>query len=290
MIKKVASILFLVFLSSCASTGTILRRDAGTGTAAAGHTVESMPSFSYRILKTAVMLSGYKKIYAADTETLIEHTQKINSKKSHKPPQNFYHRFAVTETTIHGRPCFFIAPKQNARADAAVFFLYGGGFMLGIDFYHWNTIERIITGLSVPVCVPMYPIYPETDPGTIIAFIDESFAQFCAAYPEARITGLGDSSGAYLLLSFCHYLSAANAPRFPDQLICVSPAQITGIDEATLNEMESIDKKDVVISIDILKNLSSIFNLHNDDLNWFSAPLYGDFSRFPPITVFSGTR
>jgi acetyl esterase/lipase len=242
------------------------------------------------MLEMGVKLSGYKKIYASDAEALIARTQKINSGRSYAPPKRFYRRFIVTETMVQGRPCFIIAPGQNVNTDRAVFFLYGGGFMLGIDFFHWNTVERILTELSVPICVPMYPIYPETDPNIIISFINESFTRFCEAYPEARIIGLGDSSGAYLLLSFCHYLTATNAFRFPDQLICVSPAQVVGIDEVVLNEMKAIDKKDVTISITILENLPFIFNLNGDDLNWFSAPLYGDFSRFPPIAVFSGTH
>jgi acetyl esterase/lipase len=247
------------------------------------------PSFSYRMLEAAVRLSGYKKIYATDAETLIERAQKINSGNTHAPPKKFYRRFIVTETTIQDRPCYLITPKKNARTDTAVFFLFGGGFMLGIDFWHWNTIEHILSELSVPVYVPLYPFYPETNPYTIISFVGEAFADLCTAYPQARITGMGDSSGAYLLLSFCHYLTETNALRFPDQLICVSPAQVVGIDGATLREMRELDKKDLLISIAILENLPLIFNLREDELTWFSTPLYGDFGRFPPISVFSGT-
>jgi acetyl esterase/lipase len=289
-IKTAAVILFLALVSACASINQSLSPDTGIYGVAPENPDSYTPSFSYRILEMAVRLSGYKKIYASDAETLVARTQKINSGKTHRPPDNFYRRFSVRETVIQGRPCFFIVPKQNAQTDRAVFFLHGGGFMLGIDFWHWNTVERILVELSIPVCVPLYPIYPETNPDVIISFVSESFMRLCEAYPEARITCLGDSSGAYLLLSFCHYLAAANVSRFPDQLICVSPAQLVGIDEAALNEMKAIDKKDVLISIRILENLPLLFNLNDADLNWFSAPLYGDFSRFPPVVVFSGTR
>jgi acetyl esterase/lipase len=290
--RAAAAFFFYLLLTGCATAG--LHKDAGYDAGTAGFAAKNAPSFSYRMLETMVKMSGYKKIYASDADTLKARAQKINDGKAHVPPKNFYRRFAVIEETVHGRPVFFIAPKQNARTDAAVFFLHGGGFMLGIDSWHWNTIERIVDELSVPVCAPLYPVYPETNPDTIIAFVSESFSRLCDAYPEARLTGLGDSSGAYLLLSFCHYLAETNAPlagpRFPDQLICVSPAQLVGIDAATLAQMKAIDKKDVLISMGILKNLPLMFNLRDDDLNWFSAPLLGDFSSFPPITVFSGTH
>ncbi|MDR0475269.1 MAG: alpha/beta hydrolase [Treponema sp.] len=279
---------FGITISACASAN--LYHDTGIESENTEPGVSGKLSFSYHILEAAVKLSGYKKIYANSAEKLVSHAQKLNNRKPQVPPKKFYGRFIVTETTIDDRPCFLITPKQNARTDTAVFFMYGGGFMLGIDFFHWNAIERILVELSMPVCVPLYPIFPETDTNITINFINEAFTQFCSAYPDARIVGLGDSSGSYLLLALCHYLTLTNAQRFPDQLICISPAQLIGIDEATFNEIKKIDKKDVAISIAIFENLRFLFGLHNDDINWFSAPLQGDFSRFPPITVFSGTH
>jgi acetyl esterase/lipase len=283
-----AVVLFILGLavSGCTTDGTVLLHDGDGNTAG---TVERRPSFSYGLLEMMVKLRGYKKTYSGDPETLGARSRE-STNRGHVPPKAFYRRFLVTETTIEGRPCFFIAPKQNARSDTAVFFLHGGGFMFGIASWSWDTIERIVAELMMPVCVPFYPIYPETNPDTIIAFVDQAFTGFCATYPEARIIGLGDSAGSCLLLSFCHYLTMTDAPRFPDLLICVSPAQLVGIDEATLNEMRAIDKEDVSISIAILENVPVLFNLRDDDLNWFSAPLQGDFSRFPPLVVFSGTH
>lgn len=282
-------ILFLAILPGCASVPAGLYHDV-EGDAGSVHINDYKPTLSYRTLVTGVRLSGYRKIYADDAETVIMRAQKYNNRLRQLPPDNFYLRFIVTETTINDRPCFIITPKQNVRTDKAVVFLYGGGFLLGIDFYHWDVIERILTELSVPVYVPLYPIYPETNPYTLISFIDEVFVQLYAAYPAARIIGLGDSSGACLLLNYCHYLTETNAVRFPDQLILVSPAQVIGIDEVMLNEMKAIGKLDVVISTDILENLPLIFNLNDNSENWFSTPLYGDFSRFPPVCVFTGTH
>ncbi|MDR0475268.1 MAG: alpha/beta hydrolase [Treponema sp.] len=295
VVKRKSSVLmfcilvtFGITISACKPAD--LHHDTGIESENAEHGVSGKLTFSYRILEIRVKLSGYKQIYAKGVEALVLTTQKMNSSKPQVPPKNFYRRFIVTETTIKGRPCFLITPKQNIRTDTVVFFMYGGGFMLGIDFWHWNTIERILVELSMPVCVPLYPIFPETDYNITMNFINEAFNQFCSAYPDSRIVGLGDSSGSYLLLALCHYLTLTDAQRFPDRLVCVSPAQLVGIDEATFNEIKKIDEKDIVIPIEIFKDLRFLFDLHDDDLNWFSAPLQGDFSRFPPITVFSGTH
>jgi len=286
---RIVIVLFFVFQTGCASIQSGLYHDA-EGDVVSVHNIDYKPSFSYNILTAGVRMIAYKRNYTGNAQTVITRTQRYNSGLRQLPPSAFYRRFNVTETKINDRPCFFISPKQNVQPEKIVVFLYGGGFMLGIDFIHWNAIERILTDLSVPVCVPLYPIYPETNLTAAISFIDEVFAHLHEAYPSARIIGMGDSSGACLMLSYCRYLGETDAPRFPDRLILVSPAQVAGIDEATQSEMRAIDKNDPGISIDLLKSFPVIFNLSDDDDNWFYTPLYGDFSFYPPIYVFAGTH
>jgi len=286
---KIVIVLLFAFLAGCASIQSGLYHDVDGGVDSA-HDIKYKTSFSYNMLIAGVKMSGYKKNYIGDAQMIISHTQKYNSKLRQLPPNAFSRRFNVTETRVNDHPYFLISPKQNARPDKIVVFLYGGGFLLGIDFMHWNTIERIITELSVPVCVPLYPIYPETNLPAAITFIDEVFAQLHEAYPDARIIGMGDSSGSCLLLSYCRYLTETDEPRFPDRLILVSPAQVAGIDEETQDKMRAIDKIDPGISFDIVKSFPVIFNLSDDDDNWFYRPLEGDFSSYPPIYVFAGTR
>jgi len=288
-LKTASIILIFAFLTGCASVPSSLYHDVGNNSVSVNN-VDYKPSFSYQMLLAGVRLSGYKKIYADDAQSVIKRARQFNNRTRQLPPNSFYSRFIVTETKINDRPCFLVTPKQNVSTDRAVVFLYGGGFVLGIGFFHWDVIERILNELSVPVYIPLYPIFPETNPNNVISFINEVFVQVYEEYPAARIIALGDSSGACLLLSYCQYLTEINAERFPDRLILVSPAQVAGIDEVTLNEMRAIEKLDPCISIDILKNLSFIFNLDYDNESWFSTPLYGNFSRFPPVYVFTGTH
>jgi acetyl esterase/lipase len=287
--KIAVIVLFFTFLIGCASVQTGLYHDV-EGVVDAAHDIKYKPSFSYNMLITGIRLSGYKKNYTGDAQTIIANTQRYNSGLRQLPPNAFYRRFNVTETRVNDHPYFFISPRESIQPEKIVVFLYGGGFMLGIDFMHWDAIERIVTELSVPVCVPLYPIYPETNLPAAVSFIDEVFAQLHEAYPDARIIGMGDSSGSCLLLSYCRYLTETDAQSFPDRLILVSPAQVARIDEETQNEMRVISKIDPGISFDIVKSFPVIFNLSDDDDNWFYTPLFGDFSLYPPIYVFAGTR
>jgi len=282
-------VLLFTFLTGCASVQLGLYHDAD-GDVDSLHNIDYKPSSSYNMLIAGVRMSGYKKNYTGDAQTIIANTQRYNSRLRQLPPSAFYSRFNVTETRVNDHPYFLISPKQNARSDKIVVFVYGGGFLLGIDFMHWNAIERIVTDLSVPVCVPLYPIYPETNLPAAITFLDEVLARLHEAYPAARIIGMGDSSGSCLLLSYCRYLTETEAPRFPDRLILVSPAQVARIDEEIQIQMRAISKSDPGISFDIVNSFPVIFNISDDDDNWFYTPLFGDFSLYPPIYVFAGTR
>jgi len=275
-----------VFSSGCASVNRNLHNDFISMEQGYNYS----PGFWYRIVESVVKGSRIKNFFTGSPENVIKRAQDINSSFPPRPPAKFYRNFIVTETVIGDRSSFIITPKKNIQTDKAVFFLHGGGLMINMTSVHWDVVERIVKELSIPVCVPMYPVYPEINPDTIVSFVDKAFVEFYETYPDAYITGLGDSAGAYLLLSYCHYLTDSNAPRFPDKLICISPCQTVGISEDILAEMKAQDELDIIISIDVLVNLPYLYNVDADDLNYFNAPLYGDFSLFPPINVFIGTN
>jgi acetyl esterase/lipase len=282
--------LLFTFLAGCASVSGSIYSDIHDAADTNPQAYEYSPSSSYRFMEGMIKAGRYKNIFTGTPESVIRETRKANIFFNLRPPSSFYLRFKMTETSINNRPCFLIEPKKNAREDKAVFFLHGGALMLNISFIHWNVVKRIVSKLSIPVFVPLYPIYPENDRGALMSFVYEAFGQIKREYPQAQITGLGDSAGALLLLSLCHNLSLSDASDFPDRLICVSPAQVSGIDEQTLERMRAIDEYDYFLSVDMLDNLPVLLNFDKNDLSWSTAPFFGDFSRFPPTYVFSGTH
>jgi acetyl esterase/lipase len=169
-------------------------------------------------------------------------------------------------------------------------FFHGGGFVFEMFPFDWDAVEKIAGDLSVPVVVPTYPIYPETNPDTIMSFVIESYEHTRKTFPAAEISMIGASAGADLMLSLCHYLSQTNSGLpFPSKLICISPAMVVGIDDAMLDAMNEIAPHDLILTMKMLETLPILFNLSQDKLDFFNAPFYGDFSKFPPVYIFSGT-
>jgi acetyl esterase/lipase len=121
-------------------------------------------------------------------------------------------------------------------------------------------------------------------------FVLDAYGKLRMDFPYAEVSLLGDSSGADLSLSLCHYLIGNDSDLpLPDKLIAVSPAMVFKIDDDTRKEMKKIEPDDIVFSMNIIESLPALFNLSADAEEYFGRPLYGDFSKFPPVYVFSGT-
>jgi acetyl esterase/lipase len=113
---------------------------------------------------------------------------------------------------------------------------------------------------------------------------------FHERYPEAEIISLGDSAGSDYNLSFWHYVRDKNYDvPWPEKIIIVSPAMVVGNDAEVVAQMKATDPYDTFLSAPMLDSLPVLFKFPKDTLNYWTAPLYGDFSGYPPIYLFSGT-
>jgi len=256
-------------------------------------------SFEYGLIETLVLSEGLKNRWKYSVEKLSEWILKTDQSKSVVPPSSYNREFSVEKIEVNGYPFYFFSPREARNKDKVIMFLHGGGFIYEMHPVHWDFAAQIVRETGLTICIPMYPIYPEIDMEVSISFIFECYRELIRRYPEAEIIMIGDSVGANLNLSLCHYLflnhgEYADLP-FPDKLILISPSMIVGNDDEVIAEMEKIEPYDVMLSMNMFKTLPELFQfprneLSNEvELNSYTAPLYGDFSLFPPMYVFSGT-
>jgi acetyl esterase/lipase/predicted small secreted protein len=284
---KLSVILIAFVLSGCATSLGIYKDTDAVSEKTLGGTHKS---FGYWFVETVTVFSGHKQSWERDADDLAKYVLKTDQSKRKAPPAKIKRKFAITETTIQGRTSYIIAPKENPRKDKIVMFFHGGGLVFEMFSFDWDAVGKIAGDLSIPVFVLTYPIYPETNPDTILSFVIESYEYALAVFPGAQINMIGASAGADLMLSLCHYLTQTkSALPFPDKLICISPAMVVGIDDQTLAAMNEIAPHDLVLPMKMVETLPVLFNLSQDKLDIFNDPFYGDFSQFPPIYIFSGT-
>jgi acetyl esterase/lipase len=245
---------------------------------------------SYKLVEKMILAEGIKKRWTYSAEELAKYFIELDQSKRAIPDSVYYKEFEIEKTVIGGYPCYFIFSKGDYPTDKIILDLHGGGFVYEMHMVHWEFAASLVRATSLPVCIPMYPIFPTTDPEIIVHFIIECYKELMAQYGDAKIITVSDSAGTNLSLSMIHYLLLNNYDLpLPDRLILISPAMVVGNDEAILDEMRKIEGHDAMLSVRMLETLPILFNFPPGELNWFTAPLYGDFSKFPPMYVFSGT-
>jgi acetyl esterase/lipase len=247
-------------------------------------------SVMYRIIESIARGTGQKKVWEKAPEELAEYFRSLDQSKSRVPPAKSRGRFAIAETVINGCPCYFISPRNKARTDKALMFFHGGGFLYEAFDFEWDFALSVVRDLSIPVCVPVYPVFPETDPEKIFDYVLKAYEHFLASFPEAEIILAGSSAGADLALGLCHYIAGTESGLpMPEKVICVSPAMTLETDASILEAMEAIDSVDIVLSVNMLRTLPVLLDFLNPPMTMYNAPFFGDFSQFPPLYIFSGT-
>jgi len=257
----------------------------------ANHIKHVRRSLPYKLAEKMVLSSGIKKRWNYDTAKLAKYILATDQSKRAAPPKSLYKNINIEKKTINGFSSYYLSPKKSElNTSKAIFYFHGGGLIYEMHPIHWIFAESIVRETSMTMCIPMYPIYPVIDPETIIQSIVESYQEFSARYPNSTIIALGDSAGANLNASFYHYIAQNNLDlRYPEKMILVSPAMVAGNDESIIEKMKEIEPYDVMLSIKMLKTLPELFHFPENELNWWTAPLYGDFGKFPPIYLFAGT-
>jgi acetyl esterase/lipase len=281
------------FLSGSAGADNgLLYKDSEMPTAA--QRSRAHRSFAYKIAERVTLASGLKKRWNYSAPELARYLRKTNQSRKLIPPSDLYDQFDIETIMIDDRPCYFVSPKnQKIAPDKAILFFHGGGFIYEMHQIHWEFVRRLVHKTSLPVCIPMYPVFPSIDSERSMRFIIACYREFLSRYPARKIIAIGDSAGSDLNLSFWHYLTLHSDDYeelpFPERLILISPVMVVGNDEAILAEMKKIEAHDSMLAMNMLETLPLLFEFPENELNWFTAPLYGDFSKFPPMFVFSGT-
>jgi acetyl esterase/lipase len=258
------------------------------------------------MVETAARLLGHQMIFSKDTEQLRVYLEKRRGRPAPPPPRWIQRRCALRTELVRGRPLYVIGPAAQRAEKRAVLFIHGGGFITEAESVHWRAAARIVDALGITVWFPAYPLlsgkpdgnWSASGPGSpsmenICEMIQAVYGLMLDGRDGGDIVFLGDSAGAALALSFCHRNKARGLPQpMPRRLVLVSPAMVTERDPAILAAMRAIDqaKMDALLSMTLLHSLPELLGLDMSRDNFYSAPLYGDFSGFPAMDVFAGDR
>jgi len=225
-------------------------------------------------------------VFKLPVEKLIKYLNRTKGSRITAAPRFINKRFNVEVKIIQGRPCYRIEPKESKNNNSGVFFIHGGGWIFEAHLVHWRAASYLVRTLGIPVYFPVYPLIPDSTLKDALTMLNESFSFMTKEFKEENIVIIGDSAGASLTLSLCHWLKQQKL-SMPKKLILVSPAMIYEDDPDVLKAMQAIAARDRLVDFNYLQTFRKIAGIKEKDI--LSASMLGNFSGFPDMHIFSGT-
>ncbi|GAD86073.1 alpha/beta hydrolase [Nocardia asteroides] len=127
---------------------------------------------------------------------------------------------AVAEAGVRGE---WVRGPRAERADAAVLYVHGGGFVAGSAFGYRGVASRLSTATQLPVFTLDYRLAPEHPFPAAPCDVAAAFRWLTSlGYPPGRIVVAGDSAGGFLAAHLAIENAAAGGPQ-PGALVLFSP-------------------------------------------------------------------
>ena len=184
-----------------------------------------------------------------------------------------------------GVPAEWVSVPES-RADRAIFYLHGGGYVIGSLNTHRELASRIARATRARALVVDYRLAPEHP---FPAALDDALAAYRwllgTGVSPSRVAIAGDSAGGGLTLATLLALRDRRQP-LPACGVCMSPW--TDL-EGTGRSAQPGGADDPLLKVEGLREMGQHYaraSLRNP----LAAPLYADYRGLPPLLIQVGTR
>lgn len=179
----------------------------------------------------------------------------------------------------------WVVPAKS-RADAAILYLHGGGFMVGSSRGYRGLASHLAGAAGVPAVTIDYRLCPEHK---FPAAVDDAVAAYLAlvarGFSPERITFAGDSAGGGLVVSTLVHLRDMKK-TLPAAAVCMSPwADMTG----TARSLVKNAAVDPVLDGPMLKLFADNYLGDVDFRNPLASPVLADLTGLPPLLIHVGS-
>ncbi|MBO8415707.1 MAG: alpha/beta hydrolase [Proteobacteria bacterium] len=204
--------------------------------------------------------------------------------------KEYEHFYEVTHerSKIGGISCFKLYPGKLRSEDALILYVHGGGFVLGtgIDGIPGGICAAGACGLNT-VCVD-YRLAPEHVYPAALQDCLQIYQALLKIHDASKIVLYGTSSGAALCLSLGLYCRD-HGIALPGLILAGSPwADLTKTGDSYYTH--AFVDNEVVDYSGWLSSAALAYAGDHDLKDPYISPVYGDFTGFCPVVLFSGTR
>ena len=190
----------------------------------------------------------------------------------------------VRELDGYPFPVFEVLPR-GLTPERSVVYLHGGGFVSGIDRFHWRYAATLARTAGLRVVVPAYPLTPTHTWRDCHGPLLDLFEQTAIASPGG-VTLMGDSAGGGLALALGQQVVRRSGPQ-PTHLVLISPwVDLAGTTPGT----EDARRADPWLRLTKLRLYGGWWAGEDDVTRPEVSPVNGDFTGLPRTMVLCGTR
>ncbi len=233
--------------------------DRGIG-AVRAHLAKLPPSESMTVAERRAQYERAEKFFPTPPEVKVEH---------------------VSAPTA---PAEWISPP-DARADAAVLYLHGGGYVIGSPRSHRHLAAAIGAAARARVLLPDYRLAPEHP---FPAAVDDAVAAYRwlldRAIAPARIVIAGDSAGGGLTVATLLALREAGV-ALPAGGVCISPWVDLTCGGASYRSRADADP---IVKRESVGQMATAYLAGKDAKTPLASPLFADLRGLPPLLIHVG--
>ncbi|MDR0910885.1 MAG: alpha/beta hydrolase [Spirochaetaceae bacterium] len=266
-----------------------------------------MPTLRYRFVRAVAKILGGKHLMTLKPDALKAELEKRGNEKIAFPA-------AFTKSCVVERidgdaslgikcPCYVLRGKKQPAKEAAdagkkgaILFIHGGGYVEFTSEFHWLFASRLACRTGLPVYFPLYPLLQYAPEQSLEAQFDTVYSVYQAMVKEYgnNIIVAGDSAGADITLTLCHYIKdhkdevMVSSPM-PQKIVLISPADCGEQDSEVVKKMREIEARDVMCGVEYNFSFPEVFHIDTSTSNYFFRSCHGDFKGFPEALIFSGT-
>ena len=193
---------------------------------------------------------------------------------------------SLTPVSADGVPAeWLVAP--GARADRAVLYLHGGGYVIGSIKSHRYLMQNVSRHSGARTLGLDYRLAPEHPFPAAIEDATKAYRWLLAqGFAPGRIAIAGDSAGGGLTMATLLSLRDAGTP-LPAAGVLISPwADLTG----SANAVTSRAASDPMVKGDGLFSLAGKYLNGADARNPLASPAFADLTGLPPLLIHVGGR
>ena len=240
--------------------------------------VKKMSKMS-KIVETA--LDKKHREYVDDADKADEHMQErsLEEDETYEIPKGVY-RTKVESKDLFG--CQMVAFNETEDAEYLVIYLHGGIYVNEIRLPHIFFCDKLAKKINACIFAPIYPLAPNHTYDETYEIVENLYRHLLDM--DKPIIIMGDSAGGGLSAAFCEYLAVKNLPQ-PKNLILISP----WLDISMSGNYDEVEF-DPMLGVDGIREMGKAWAGDLDTKDYRVSPLFGEVSKLPKTTLFTGTH